>query len=69
MTNSKLVVGVLVTSIVAVAGITHVYLPFYSEISEERRKGETFGIKQQQQKQQKQAGSMWKNMSKKDSPK
>ena len=66
MTNSKLVVGVLVTSIVAVAGITHVYLPFYSEISEERRKGETFGIKQQQQKQ---AGSMWKNMSKKDSPK
>ena len=68
MTKSKLVVGVLVTSIVAVAGITHVYLPFYSEISEERRKGETFGIKQQQQ-QQKQAGSMWKNMSKKDSPK
>jgi len=64
--KSKLVVGVLCSSIVAVVGVTHVYLPFYSDISERRRAGEDFGVGKGRtvstNNGNNNGNSMWKNM-------
>lgn len=59
-TSSKLVVGILVGGIGLVAGITNVYLPFYSDMSERRRGGEEYGTTNRGLG----GGSMWKNMNK-----
>eukprot|EP00588_Corethron_pennatum_P010797 CAMPEP_0194281030 /NCGR_PEP_ID=MMETSP0169-20130528/19563_1 /TAXON_ID=218684 /ORGANISM="Corethron pennatum, Strain L29A3" /LENGTH=80 /DNA_ID=CAMNT_0039025963 /DNA_START=22 /DNA_END=264 /DNA_ORIENTATION=+ len=60
-TSGKAIASVTVGLIMATSAIVHVYLPYVSEMGNERRKGAASGRLNGEQKTSA-SGSMWKNM-------